>query len=79
MCHDDPWKLVKIKMYAHKPMNLEVNAEIGPNNFEERLPHRIAKLLNRPGDGPALLVSALPEEFSSKSVSPKAGDPKTIE
>ena len=61
-----------------EPVDLDVNS-IGLDELEERLPDHLAELLHRPGDGPALLVSALPEEYSPESVSPKSGEPKTLE
>jgi len=59
-------------------MNQDVN-EIGSDQLHDRLPAQIAELLNRPGDGPALMALELPKVFSVESVSPMSGEPKTME
>lgn len=59
-------------------MNLDVN-EIGLDQLKEYLPERLSEILDRPGDGPALIVTELPATYSPESVSPKAGEPKTLE
>jgi len=59
-------------------MNLDVN-EIGLDQLKEYLPERFSEILDRPGDGPALIVTELPATYSPESVSPKTGEPKTLE
>lgn len=59
-------------------MDVDVN-EIGLEELPGRLPPELTDLLNRPGDGPALLVSELPSVYSPEYVSPKSGDAKTEE
>ena len=59
-------------------MDLDVN-EIGLDQLKEYLPKRLLEILDRPGDGSSLIVTELPAIYSPESVSPKAGEPKTLE
>jgi hypothetical protein len=59
-------------------MDTDVNL-IKPNDLEDNLPNHITELLQRLGEGPALLPTALSEEYSTESLSPPSGDPKTRE